>query len=56
VIGAAAELQNVGLSDAHVFQQFPGRMRRARRPFPAKTGRETFNGRVESKVRAATAQ
>jgi hypothetical protein len=56
MLRVAAEFQNVRLRDAHVLQQLPGRVRRARWFHSALPGREVRNHRVEVGVRVASPQ
>src|ERR1039457_5078606 len=50
MIGVAAELQDVPLGDAQVFEHFPGRMRGALRPPSSKRNRQILDHRFKVRV------
>src|ERR1022692_4332129 len=52
----AHEFQDVPLREAHVLQQFPGRVRQPARPDTAQCGRQTGDRGVEIQVRSAAVQ
>jgi hypothetical protein len=54
VLCIAAKFQNIPLGNPHVFQQFPGGMGQAARPFATQLDRKAGNRLVESQMCAAT--
>ena len=56
VFGVATEFENVPLSQTHVFEQHPWRVRELRRLLPAKIRGKVFYGGVEFQVCATAVE